>query len=90
MRPEHSAMPAEDLTSERIVRFHLRGETDLIPVEISWEALDRLEKQPAAQRAERLARFETHRTLIEAAAIRKAKKSSGPVHLGIEDVLRES
>jgi len=86
----HSAMPPDDLPERRAVRFHFRGDHDLVDCLVSWDALDRLENRPAADRAERLARFEQHRSRIEAAALRKldaAAAGQGPVALDAEDVV---
>ncbi|MCK0208397.1 DUF1488 domain-containing protein [Starkeya koreensis] len=88
----HSAMPPDDLPERRSVRFHFRGDKDLVDCLVSWDALDRLENHPAATRAERLARFEQHRARIEAAALRKldAGSGQGELTLATEDVMSET
>ena len=88
---EHSAKPAEDLQDSRSIRFFFRGDTDLVPCLVSWEALDRLESEKAASRAERLARFEKHRPAIEAAALHKfaeGNPSGAPMTVEADDVLQ--
>ncbi|MGA0563650.1 DUF1488 family protein [Ancylobacter sp. VNQ12] len=71
MTLHHSAMPPDDLEESRAIRFHFRGDKDLVACLVSWDALDQLEDGKATQRAERMARFERHRSKIEAAALRK-------------------
>ena len=86
----HSAMPPDDLEDRKAIRFHFRGDHDLIPCLVSWEALDKLEDGKPAHRAERMARFERHRSKIEAAALRKLEHHSpadGAVTLEAADVL---
>lgn len=90
MTLHHSAMPPDDLEESRAIRFHFRGDHDLIPCLVSWDALDRLEDGKAAHRGERMARFERHRSKIEAAALRKLEQHSvadGTVTLEADDVL---
>ncbi len=87
----HSAKPPEDLVEDRSIRFHFRGDHDLIECRVSWEVLDRLEGSPAASPSDRLARFEQHRALIEAAALRKMNEGSdaaaaAPLRLDAGDV----
>lgn len=84
----HSAMPPDDLLERRAVRFRFRGDHDLVDCLVSWDALDQLENRPAADRAKRLARFEQHRSRIEAAALRKLGTGQGPVALDAEDVIK--
>lgn len=89
----HSAKPAEDLTEDRSIRFHFRGDHDLIECRVSWDALDQLEGGPAASTSDRLARFEQHRPRIEAAALRKVNEASeaaaaAPLRLDAADVMR--
>ncbi|MBS7543196.1 DUF1488 family protein [Ancylobacter oerskovii] len=85
---EHSAKPAEDLEDVRKIRFFFRGDTDVVPCLVSWEALDRLEGGKAADRAERLNRFEKHRSAIEVAARRKFDASEREVVVEASDVLQ--
>lgn len=89
MPAHHSAKPPEDLADARAIRFFLRGDDDLIECQVSWEALDRLERDHGAGRADRLARFEQHRPRIEAAALRKlgTKGADRPVYLDAEEVM---
>jgi len=88
---DHSAMPPDDLADSRDVRFRMRGEDALVDCFVSWDALDALEGSPAASRADRLQRFETHRLLIEAAVVRKYEGGEeGPIRIGASDVLGSS
>lgn len=90
MTLHHSAMPPDDLEESRAIRFHFRGDHDLIPCLVSWDALDRLEDGRLAHRAERMARFERHRSRIEAAALRKLERHSpadGTLTLEADDIL---
>ncbi|MBS9476266.1 DUF1488 domain-containing protein [Ancylobacter sp. VKM B-3255] len=86
----HSAMPPDDLPESRAIRFHFRGDHDLIECWVSWEALERLEGGPADSSSDRLARFEQHRPRIEAAALRKIGRAGGagaPLRIDAEDIL---
>ncbi|MCS0502469.1 DUF1488 domain-containing protein [Ancylobacter mangrovi] len=88
----HSAMPADDLPDSREIRFRLRGDKDLITCLVGWDVLDRLGDSEAASRADRLARFEEHRTGIEAAAMRKVDASGAPdgvLRLKAADIIQE-
>lgn len=69
----------DDLPERQAIRFGLRGPTDIVDCFVSWEALDKLEGGPAANRAERIARFERHRQAIEAAALAKCGPDGGDV-----------
>lgn len=68
---KHSAMAPDDLTESRSIRFHMRGDEDLVECLISWDALAVLEGEPGASTATRLAHFEMHRPRIEAAVLAK-------------------
>lgn len=88
----HSAMPPDDMPEARAIRFHLRGDHDLIECEVSWAALEALEGSPADSAADRLARFAQHRMGIEAAALRKMNDGSdssraAPLRIDVDDVL---
>lgn len=85
---EHSAKPAEDLEDVQKIRFFFRGDTDIVSCLVSWDALDRLEGGKAADRAERLERFEKHRSAIDVAARRKYRESGGEVTLEADEVLK--
>jgi len=76
MTLHHSAMAPDDLADRRSVRFHMRGDEDLVACFVSWDALSALENGPAATTAERLQRFETHRPRIEAAVMRKYNRGA--------------
>jgi hypothetical protein len=67
---EHTRGP-DDVPDRRAIRFGLRGKQDIVDCYVTWEALNRLEDSSAANRDERLARFEIHRPVIEAAAVAK-------------------
>lgn len=75
---EHSRGP-DDIPDRQAIRFGLRGEREIVDCFVSWEALDRLEVGPAANRAERLERFEKHRPVIEAAVLAKCGKGDQSV-----------
>lgn len=90
MTLHHSAKPPEDLTDRQAIRFFFRGDDDIVECLVSWDALERLENSPPDNRADRLARFEQHRLLIEAAALRKMEKASiteRPLTLDAQDVM---
>lgn len=91
MSLDHSAKPPEDLEERKAVRFFFRGEEDLIECFVSWDALDALEGSPAASRADRLQRFERHRTRIESAAAAKFDDQRGApggvISLGTSEVM---
>ncbi|MCB4767833.1 DUF1488 domain-containing protein [Ancylobacter sp. Lp-2] len=85
---DHSAKPAEDLEDVQKIRFFFRGDTDVVPCLVTWEALDRLEGGKAADRAERLERFEKHRSAIEVAARRKAVNANGIVTVNADETVQ--
>lgn len=90
MTLHHSAKPPEDLADSKAIRFFFRGDTDIVECLVSWGALERLENSPLDSRADRMARFEQHRLVIEAAALRKMEKAgadAGPLTLDAQDVL---
>lgn len=82
---EHSRGP-DDMPDRRAIRFGLRGRTDIVDCYVGWDVLDRLEGGPAANRAERIERFEKHRPVIEAAALAKCDRSGGAVTVRSEDL----
>ncbi|MDQ0346014.1 DUF1488 family protein [Ancylobacter vacuolatus] len=90
MTLHHSAKPPEDLNDRKAIRFFFRGDKDIVECLVSWGALERLENSPLDSRADRMARFEQHRLLIEAAALRKMEKAGAgerPLTLDAQDVL---
>ncbi|WP_018391111.1 DUF1488 family protein [Ancylobacter sp. FA202] len=90
MTLHHSAKPPEDLNDRKAIRFFFRGDEDIVECLVGWDALERLENSPLDSRADRMARFEQHRLMIEAAALRKmekASKSERPLTLDAQDVL---
>lgn len=88
MTLHHSAKPAEDVTDRKAIRFFFRGDADIVECLVGWSVLERLENSPMASRADRLARFEQHRTRIEAAALRKMEQAGErPLTLDAQDVL---
>jgi hypothetical protein len=86
---EHTRGP-DDIPDRRAIRFGLRGKHDIVDCYVAWEALDRLEDSPAANRNERLDRFEMHRPVIEAAALAKLGDSDRTITLDVDDVLGET
>lgn len=91
MTLHHSAKSADDLEDRRSIRFYFRGDQDLVPCLVSWDALDRLEGSKAASRADRLARFEHHRPRIEAAALKKFEAqhpAEGTLTLDADEVMK--
>lgn len=82
---EHTRGP-DDIPDRRSIRIGLRGQKEIIDCFVSWETLDRQEGGPAANRAERIERFEKHRPVIEAAALAKCNKAGGVVVIERKDL----
>lgn len=82
---EHSRGP-DDIPDRRAIRFGLRGEREIVDCFVGWDVLDRLEGGPAANRAERIERFEKRRPIIEAAALAKCAKDDSTVTIESGDL----